>query len=198
MNNYGPSAPYFVKVNEAHSNWFKFFYENRYKMGDTILNVGLSISAVKAGEGWVDWFLNELIPPFKKLYILELYKPYADYFSELYANNNKIEIIHGDVREASKYIKNNVDTTFWFHGPEHIPKEDLPKAFIETNKITNKAIFWMGPWGHYYGLYCGENEPDNHHYYPEDEDFTQLGFDIIHSGGEKHTGSANINAYIFK
>jgi hypothetical protein len=189
--------PYISKVVNFHEEWFNFFIENRSKMGDTLLNVGLSISTVNAGEGWIKWFTEELTPVFKKVYILELYKPYADYFKHLYRNSENIEVIEGDVRCASRYLS-SIDTSFWFHGPEHIPVKDLDLAFEEINKITNKAIFWMCPWGNYYGLYCGQNEPDNHCYYPEDENFTKFGFTIMHSGGEKNTGSANINAYIFK
>lgn len=192
-----PSNEYINKLYDCHKPMFDFIDNNREKFGKTLLNVGLSKSAVDAGPGWVDYFTKDMNKPFDSLYILELNIDNANFFSERFKNNSSVIVIHGDSRTASKHIK-NVDSVFWFHGPEHIKREELPLAFTELNSVTSKGMLWVCPWGNYYRLNIGDYEEDNHWYYPENEDFTSLGFKVFNDGGIKNTGNANINAYLFK
>lgn len=192
-----PSNDYLKKLFNCHIDLINFIDKNRYRMGNTLLNVGLSQSIVDAGPGWVNWFTKEMKYPFEKLIILELNKDNVIYFKNKFVGNSSVEVIHGDVRTASNHIQ-SVDSVFWFHGPEHIKREELKVAFDQLNFITKNSMLWVCPWGNYYKLNIGDYEEDHHWYYPENEDFTSLGFDVFNDGDTKHKGNANINAYLFK
>jgi len=178
----------------SHRDWLKFISDNREELGESMLNVGLSDDS--SSHSWVSFFLNVL--NFKNITILEFHKPNYDSIVEKFKDNENVKVILGDVRQASDLVKETSDFCFWWHGPEHIPEEDLPKALGELKSLCNKAILWACPWGSYYANGPGNYLGDGHHFYPENEHFTSLGMQVFNTGGEKNTGGANISAYLFK
>ena len=175
-------------------NLLEFLSDNREGLGDSILNIGLSNDA--CSHSWVSFFLDVLL--FKTVTILEFHKPNYDAIVEKYKDNEKVKVVWGDVRQASEFIEESSDCCFWWHGPEHIPLDDLPKALEELKSLSEKAILWACPWGSYYGVGPGLYLGDGHHYYPENEHFSSLGMNVFNTGGDHNTGNANIVAYIIK
>tara|TARA_Y100000310_G_C20555452_1_gene750271 strand:- start:51 stop:704 length:654 start_codon:yes stop_codon:yes gene_type:complete len=186
-----------IHSNDKWDNLLEFITLNRDNLGETILNVGMSND--DCSHSWANFFLNVL--GFKKLVVLEYHEPNYDAIVEKFKENENVKVIHGDVRAASTLIDENVDCSFWWHGPEHIPLEDLPKALQELDTISNKAILWACPWGSYYPAldrgWKGYYEGDAHHYYPENNHFTDLGMNVVNTGGNKNTGNANVFAWKF-
>jgi hypothetical protein len=135
---------------------------------------------------------------FKKAIVLEYHPPNYESALERFKGNTNVKVVWGDVRSASTFVDENADCSFWWHGPEHIPLEDLPKALKELKTLSNKAVLWACPWGSYYGVGEGEYLGDGHHYYPENNHFTDLGMKVINTGADKNDGNANIFAYAFK
>jgi len=177
---------------ELFPNFFNFFLKNKQKLGKSILNIGLDAHPDGHSGIWIDWFLKI---GFEQICALEYHNPNVVFFENLYRDNPKFSIIHGDVRLASMFIDKKFDISFWWHGPEHIPKSDLKQAFSELERLTNNAIISVCPWGNYYCINNGRYPGDEHHYYPENEDFLDVGLNVFNEGGPKNTGNANIIAY---
>lgn len=178
-----------------HAEFFRFWIKNRDKMGKTILNIGLDNNPNFPSWPWCDWFIDKM--KYEEVCVLELVKENVDFLQEHFKHSKNVQVIQGDVCEATKYIKKNYDTIFWWHGPEHIPLEKLPIAYKELKSITNNCMLFNCPWGKYYGLHSGRHIGDPHHFYPENEHFTNLGMQVFNDGGAYSTGFANINAYEF-
>ncbi len=195
MNLY-PNHKDFVQHLRHHEPFFFWIRENRSKLGDTIINIGLDNNVGHAPSWpWINWMLDDL--QFKHVYILEIYGPNAAFHKDFFSKDSRVTVIEGDARKASTYGI-EADTSFWWHGPEHIPLADLPLAFSELDKIVKKAHLWSCPWGNYYGVGDGRFDGDQHHFYPENEHFGNLGFKILNTGGPKNTGHANINSILIK
>jgi hypothetical protein len=191
--------PILANVLKIHSNkdngdsLLEFFINNRNKMGDTILNIG--ISGDECSHSWIHFFLDVL--NFKKITIVEYHKPNFDFVYGKFKDDPRVSLLHGDVRELDTFLENNSDCSFWWHGPEHIPLGDLPKALSQLKGKTKKSILWACPWGNYYANGAGAYLGDGHHFYPENHHFSDLGMDVMNTGGPKDTGNANIFAYNF-
>jgi hypothetical protein len=106
----------------------------------TVLNIGARTSRFDYGED------------FKKanydITILEPFLPNVQYLKTISWVN---KVIQGDVRDLSYFIKNKIkfDVVFWWHGPEHIPEDDLRKVLPELEKISNHLVVLGCPWGDY-------------------------------------------------
>jgi hypothetical protein len=194
---HGPSHPKLLHAKEKHQKYFKFFVDNRQKMGGSLLNVGLGPYAEGADSAWIDWFIKELDKPFEMVYILEQKESQAQYYIDYFADRTDVTVYHDDVKKASEYIT-NVDTIFWHHGVEHILQENLLTSFNELNRITTKAMFWSCPWGNQYLInYPEEYLGHVHYHYPEIEMFTALGLTVFNAD-EKDSENGEIHAYRFK
>jgi len=180
-----------------HIKFFELIRDNRDKLGSTILNIGLDNNDGGVPSWpWVEWMLNEL--KFDKVVVLEYHKPNVEFHRKHFEKEPRVKIIHGDVRRAASFVTDEIDTVFWWHGPEHIPLEDLPQSYDQLSLLANKAQFWACPWGNYYGVAKGRFTGDEHHYFPQNEHFESLGLTVFNTGGAINTGHANIVAYEIK
>lgn len=48
---------------------------------------------------------------------------------------------------GSQYVKSDMDV-FWWHGPEHLPADDVPKTMDRLEALAEKMIIIGCPWGY--------------------------------------------------
>jgi len=92
----------------------------------------------------------------------------------------------GDVRrtrlEIFKYI-------CWWHGPEHIPKDDFCPTMVYLRDRTERTLVVSAPWGLYpQGPHEG-NPAEIHRWSVYEEDLQDFGFATATDGQKDHPGS---------
>jgi len=143
----------------------------------------LYIGARKDAHSWLD----ELYQAEQKITILEIWPQNIDFL----INDHRIQkIIKGDVRKIKEISKRNkYDYVFWWHGPEHINKEELSKTIMQLEEITNKTIAMASSWGIYIqGPHKG-NPYEEHLSHLSIEDFSLLGYNTATDGLQNEPGS---------
>lgn len=118
--------------------------------------------------------------------ILEIHEPNADFFRTLPWVN---DVITDDVRTFKS--DNKYDIVFWWHGPEHISKEDLSDTLRNLESITNKMIVLGCPWGDVprNDKYEKENVNEKHLNIIGIGDLESLGYKASYFGTENVLGS---------
>lgn len=86
------------------------------------------------------------------------------------------------------------DIVFWWHGPEHIDKEEYEKTFAKIESLANKYVVFGVPWGINPQDAIDGNDYEIHRTYVYPEDFQKYGYqtDTI---GVKDTFNNNLIAY---
>jgi hypothetical protein len=74
--------------------------------------------------------------------VLEIFQPNVDFLKTIPWIKN---IIKGDVTDFK--TDKRYDVVFWWHGPEHIEKGEIPRALSYLESITNNLIVLGCPWG---------------------------------------------------
>lgn len=115
--------------------------------------------------------------------ILEIYKPNVDYLRGL----NKWKVLCGDILTYN--FDEKFDVVFWWHGPEHIDREQLSEATKKLESITNHLVIMGCPWGIYKQGVCYGNEHEIHRTYYGVDEFTNLGYDCLTIGTKDVMGS---------
>lgn len=94
---------------------------------------------------------QHLLPLFVKngyhITILEAWHRNAVYVAKHVAGVNAV--ICGDVRNAERMLRDRFDVTMWWHGPEHIPAQDLPPTLAALEALAKKLVVLASPWGRY-------------------------------------------------
>lgn len=105
-------------------------------------------------------------------------------------------LILGDVRDVPNY-ETPYDLVFWDGGPEHLPKQqslDLLKAIA----ATHKHVLISCPWG-YQPQGFGPDDWEFHHWGPQPEDFTAIGWQAAAHGrmfDGKGYGHGDVHAWV--
>jgi len=103
------------------------------------------------------------------------------------------KVTHGDVRKCDKlFASNTFDAVFWWHGPEHVTKEELPATLKAIEKITKHLVVCGCPWGDYPQGEVYGNPFEVHQSALEPELFTKVGYNT-ETLGSRGVGS-NMNA----
>jgi len=99
------------------------------------------------------------------------------------------KLIKGDVREVDKLIDQEYDVIFWWHGPEHIHKNELKDTLNKLKKISNKLVVCGCPYGKYeQGVVYG-NVWEKHLSYLEPANFKKSSFQVDVLGKKDSLGS---------
>jgi hypothetical protein len=117
-----------------------------------------------------------------KMDILEIWKPHIDYYREVNSNFNLFnKIVHGDVREVDKYseLDDKYDVVFWFHGPEHIMKKELPDTIEKLKQKTGKLLIMACPYGESHSPARGGNVYNEHVAELYTEDFYGMYLEVV-------------------
>jgi len=99
--------------------------------------------------------------------------------AEKQKNEIDIKIIRTFAINVGKIFKGKVfNLCFWWHGPEHIERDELKINLIELEKVTSDLILIGCPWGKYYQKEKGENIYQKHLSFLYEKDFTNLGYKV--------------------
>jgi hypothetical protein len=106
-----------------------------------------------------------------KIDILEIWPYNVDF---LRAQN--YSVILGDVRYIKNHIKQKYDVAVWWHGPEHIKKEELENTLKEIESISSLVVLGC-PQNDIMGQPAISGNPYEVHQWPiQEEDLKQYGY----------------------
>lgn len=94
------------------------------------------------------------------------------------------EVLQADVRTWEP--AGHYDVAFWWHGPEHVSKEDLPRALGNLEAVADLVVTGC-PWGTFPQRPVYHNPAEEHKSMLGPEDFGELGYDTA-TVGEKDAG----------
>ena len=109
------------------------------------------------------------------LELLEVWQPNLDY----YADDGPFDTLtHGDIREVTQWP---YDALFWWHGPEHISKDEIPALLKRLEGMASVVVLGC-PWGEYDQgpEYGNPHEEHKATLYPAD--FIDLGYQVAMCG----------------
>ena len=100
------------------------------------------------------------------------------------------DVICGDIKNFNSNKK--YDIIFWWHGPEHLLKEDIPSTLINLEHMCNNIIILGCPWGEYKMDNVIFN-PAGHNSHNDYDIFENLGY-TVECLGAKNVHGSNITA----
>jgi len=119
--------------------------------------------------------------------LLEAFEP------NLNCYKNNYECIHANITKFYNPIS-RWDVIMWWHGPEHISKQELPLTLMNIEKMANKLVILGCPWGKYIQGAVDDNPYEVHKADLYLEDLTKLGYSID-TIGRVDVGGSNILAW---
>ncbi len=114
-------------------------------------------------------FLDDFVRDYDRVVILEIFEKNVKYLADKFSGTD-VQIIQGDVRNAAKVVNERFDVCFFYHGPEHLQKDETGKVLETLEGITKKLVVLGMPHGHYaQGAEYG-NQHESHQWaiYPKD------------------------------
>lgn len=149
----------------------KTLSDNNYLNLKSFLNVGFHDWQQKGRHWWIN-VCEENNIDWK---ILEIFEPNVK--NALDGGCPPDKIIHGDIMDTDKYP--NVDCLFFWHGPEHIKKENFINKLPDIEKKVNKLIIFGMPLGKELqgAAYGNPHEIHVSEWYRED--WEKLGYNVI-------------------
>lgn len=132
-------------------------------------------------------FLEEFQKSGCEITILEIFKPNVEYLKGIPWIH---EVIEGDV--CKFFTDKKYDVIFWWHGPEHIKKEDINLTIKKLEFLSNNLIVLGCPWGNVPQLKTSDENPfEEHVSFFETGEFEKMGYETDYSG-KKDTMGSNI------
>ena len=144
---------------------------------------------------------------FKELLYIGVTKTHFQFGTYLYKYNITLLEAHTPNLESylDKYTCINADITkfeteqkwdvvMWWHGPEHINKEDLKSTLKKIEKMAKKLVILGCPWGRYLQGIVNNNSYQVHknHIYPKD--LIELGY-LVETIGRIDKAGSNLLAW---
>ncbi|MBU1135990.1 MAG: hypothetical protein KJ559_00575 [Nanoarchaeota archaeon] len=123
-----------------------------------------------------------------KITVVEAYKENVEYLKKIPWLK---EVIYQDIRKFKSSKK--YDIVFWWHGPEHIEKEELKKTLKKLESMCNKIIVLGCPWGDIKLKELSKNPYEKHLSDFDGDEFEKLGYSV-ECIGEKNIFGSNITA----
>lgn len=135
---------------EYHQKLIDFIVNNRDKMGDTLVNIGLDYDVPSAN--WLSVYLDDL--GFKKVYVIEAFPKNARLIYTGTGHDDRVKVHCADICDAvedDSAWDQVYDTCFWGNGPEHVAPEKLKVMFPKLFARISKLFLGWCPYGDYYG-----------------------------------------------
>lgn len=99
------------------------------------------------------------------------------------------ELIEGDVRDIDKLVLGSFDYVMWWHGPEHLPLDEIQPTLDKLWLRTRKFLAVACPWGFYpQGVHQG-NPYEEHRTTLYPAVFEEWGYEVRTDGKEDEAGS---------
>ena len=126
---------------------------------------------------------------------------FESYLNNLNYNITLLEAYSSNLKKyIGKYVVINADITkfetgdkwdvvMWWHGPEHISKEELKPTLEKLERIAKKLVILGCPWGKYLQGTIGGNPYEVHKAYLYPKDLLKLGYLIETIGRLDRVGS---------
>ena len=128
--------------------------------------------------------------------ILEIWSPNVEALLRWKGESGHVRnVIKGDVRTAD--LVGKYDVAVWYHGPEHVAKEDLSFCLSNLEMMARKMVVLGMPWGVYRQGPAGGNVFETHraNLYPRDLQAFGYSTDTI---GEMDRPGSNLLAWKVK
>jgi len=87
-------------------------------------------------------FLEDFQKSGYEITILEIYKPNVEYLKNIPWIN---EVVEADV--CKFFTDKKFDVIFWWHGPEHVKKEEIELTLKKLEFLSNNLVILGCPWG---------------------------------------------------
>jgi hypothetical protein len=108
--------------------------------------------------------------------ILEIHPPNADFARRAFPCR---DVVLGDVRDAATLLAGRrYGLALWWHGPEHIPREDLPATLAALASLSTLTVLSCPRGRSPQGPVDG-NPHETHLWDPQPADFAALGLSAI-------------------
>jgi len=134
-------------------------------------------------------WLSELYEVGHKISLLEVWPENA---KAMRSDNRIRQVITGDVRNVVTALVLFIgifDIVFWWHGPEHLAREEIGYILGQLECCASRLIVCACPWGVYpQGVHAG-NPYETHLSYLYPESFLQLGYEVRTDGEADKAGS---------
>ena len=93
-------------------------------------------------------FLSDFVKLYKHVTILEIFDKNVRYLEKKFMNTN-VRIVRGDVRNAKELFTSSFDVCFFYHGPEHLKREETGTVLSMLESMANHIIVLGMPYGYY-------------------------------------------------
>jgi len=134
-----------------------------------------------------------ILPTFRnrgyEIDIVEPHKPNCDYYTGVIGIRNTYNVTIQEFNPEDKY-----DVVFWWHGPEHVKKEELESTLKHIESMTKKYVVLGCPWGNNPQEAIDGNYFEIHRSSMYVEDFEKLGYNVD-TIGTKDNWNSNLIAW---
>lgn len=150
------------------------FLHKKFTDGISVLQTGVKHKphGVSNWKRMFDYF--ELFG-YKNFDVLEVWKENLSHLPGFPIRNR----ILGDVKDIEKLVKNQYDVIFWWHGPEHLTKQEFTELQISFNLFSNTLIVIGCPWGKFEQGIVDGNPYEEHKHDWEPEELENLGYEVF-------------------
>ncbi len=122
--------------------------------------------------------------------LLEVWPENAEHFRQ---DKRVSRVIEGDVRTMDTLDVGHFDIAVWWHGPEHVQREELPVALANLERVADTVLVGC-PWGEYPQGELYGNPHERHVQTVREEDLRALGYEVNLSG-KQNTPTGNMAAW---
>lgn len=116
-----------------------------------------------------------------KITLLEAYPPNLELYVDKYI------CINADITKFE--TEDKWDVVMWWHGPEHISKEELKPTLQKLESMAKKLVILGCPWGKYKQGVVGGNIYEIHRNYIYPKNLIELGYSIETIGKPDYFGN---------
>jgi len=123
-----------------------------------------------------------------KITVIEIWEPFIEGLKASRFRNRCEYIVQGDVCDLPELPYKQYDYALWFHGPEHVSKDDFNRA-REQLEAHARCVVMTCPWGRFEHGVAYNNPYTRHlgHYNPHD--FIRHRYRVACIGPPDHPGS---------
>jgi len=166
-----------------------------------LLDPGIYHKVLYIGANARRFQLYRLLSTGREVHVLEAHPPNA---AALRADPHHpvAGIVCGDVRKNFELCWHLApfDLIVWWHGPEHVPKADLPRLLAPSGAeglgwLCRGAILCGSPWGRYEQGAVGGNAYERHQSALYPSDYRAWGFDHTLTHGRPDVPGSHISAW---
>jgi hypothetical protein len=97
------------------------------------------------------------------------------------------KILRGNIRTDD--LPEKYDVVMFWHGPEHLTREDLPFALSKAEMMATRLVVLASPWGRYAQGDCGGNPFERHVSHLYEIDLEAFGYRTSTLGRKDKKGS---------